>query len=212
MKLEGEFVFDASVQEVWDALFDPAVLAAAMPGCEKLERVDGSYIGELNVKVGPVQGKFTGKVDLLDTIEPKSYRMVVDGRGPQGFVKADATIVLEPDGSRTKLRYDADAKVGGKIVSVGQRLVETSARAIVKESLDGLSGNIKIRAEAHRAQQTTAGAASPTAGTGTPAIEYKRADAGKLAGSVAKEVGKTMAPAIVIGVVAIGVVIYLLVR
>lgn len=210
MKLEGEFVFDAGVQEVWDALFDPAVLAAAMPGCEKLERVDGSYVGELKVKVGPIQGKFTGKVDMLDTIEPKSYRMVVDGRGAQGFVKADATIVLEPDGTRTRLRYDADAKVGGKIASVGQRLVETSARAIVKESLDGLSDNIKIRAEAHRAQP--AAVAEPSPAGAPPAIEYKRADAGKLAGTVAKEVGKTMAPAIVIGAIAIGVVIYLLVR
>ena len=60
MKLEGDYRFEASVQEVWDALFDPVILAAVMPGCEKLELVDGHYVGEIKIKVGPVLGKFTG--------------------------------------------------------------------------------------------------------------------------------------------------------
>ena len=53
-----------------------------MPGCEKLELVDGSYLGEIKVKVGPIQGKFSGKVDLLDQVPPHSYRMLVDGAKP----------------------------------------------------------------------------------------------------------------------------------
>jgi carbon monoxide dehydrogenase subunit G len=203
MKLAGEYSFEAGVQEVWDALFDPQVLAAVLPGCEKLERVDGSYVGDINVKVGPIQGKFTGKVDLQDQVEPKSYKMIVDGRGPQGFVKATATIELVAAGTGTKIRYDSDAQVGGKIASVGQRLVETSARAIVKQSLEGLAENIKIRSAAHRA-------AAPV--VEAPVIEYKKADAGKLAGAVAKEVTKTIAPMLLIAAVAIGLVIYLLVR
>ena len=139
MKLDGEYFFDDSVKEVWDALFDPAVLAAVMPGCEKLDLVDGSYIGEIKVKVGPIQGKFSGKVDLLDIVEPQSYRMIVDGRGAQGFVKANAEIKLSIVDGKTRIVYTSEAQVGGKIASVGQRLVETSARAIVKESLQGLA-------------------------------------------------------------------------
>src|SRR4051812_11856519 len=150
MKLSGEYVFAAEVQEVWDALFDPAVLAAVLPGCEKLELVDGSYLGEIKVKAGPIQGKFTGKVDLLDQVPPKSYRMVIDGKGPQGFVKATARISLEPQGGSTKITYDSDAQVGGKIATVGERLIETSAKAIVKQSLEGLGENVVIRAAAHR--------------------------------------------------------------
>ena len=64
MKLEGDYRFDATVKDVWDALFDPAVLAAALPGCEKLERVDGQVVGQMKIKIGPVSGSFTGKVDL----------------------------------------------------------------------------------------------------------------------------------------------------
>lgn len=146
MKLEGDYLFEAPVNEVWKALLDPAVLAAVMPGCEKLELVDGSYVGDLNIKVGPVQGKFSGKVDLKDQAEPTSYTMLVDGRGAPGFVKATAHVRLEPEGEHTRMHYDADAQVGGKIASVGQRLLEASSRAITKQSLEGLNENIKIRA------------------------------------------------------------------
>lgn len=147
--------------------------------------------------------------------------MVIDGRGAQGFVKATAAIVLEPEGDKTRVKYTSDAQVGGKIASVGQRLVETSARAIVKESLEGLAENIKIRADAHRAHAAAApadpapGAASASdapAAPAAPVVEYKQADAGKLAGAVAKEVGKTFAPIIAIVVAGIVLVVYLIVR
>src|SRR5262245_44661671 len=121
MKLAGDYLFDAPVQEVWNALFDPEILAAVMPGCEKLERVDGRYRGELNVKVGPVQGKFTGTVDLKDTDEPRGYTMVIDGRGAPGFVKATAAVALEPEGAGTPIRSAAAAQAGGRAASVGQR-------------------------------------------------------------------------------------------
>ena len=92
MKLAGDHKFEAPVAEVWKALLDPVVLAAVMPGCEKLELVDGAYVGELNIKVGPVQGKFQGKVILSDVEDEKGYTMTVDGRGhlhvaPQGFTE-----------------------------------------------------------------------------------------------------------------------------
>jgi hypothetical protein len=274
MKLDGVYVFDASVQDVWDALFDPQVLAAVLPGCEKLELVDGAYLGELKVKVGPIQGQFSGKVDLLDLVEPTSYRMLIDGRGPQGFVKASASIVLTAEGSGTKITYDSDAQVGGKIATVGQRLIETSARAIVKQSLEGLHDNIKIRVAAYGAQRSAEPAVEPTpppavedapaptpeakpapavveaaaaepeptdvaakaepevapatpeaspvvAPVAPPApvaakpamvIEYKKADAGKLAATVAKEVTKTLAPTIILVAAVLAIVIYLLVR
>ncbi len=148
MKLEGDYLFEAPVQEVWNALFDPRVLAAVMPGCEKLEKVDGAFVGELSIKVGPVQGKFAGKVELKDVDAPKSYTMVIDGKGATGFMKATASVKLEEEGEHTRIRYSADAQVGGKIASVGQRLVEVTARAVAKQSLEGLHENVKIRAAA----------------------------------------------------------------
>src|SRR5262245_38425763 len=108
MKLAGDYLFDAPVQMVWNARFDPEILAAVMPGCEKLELVDGRYRGELNVKVGPVQGKFSGTVDLKDTDEPRAYTMVIDGRGAPGFVKANASVARQHESAGTRTRCDAE--------------------------------------------------------------------------------------------------------
>ena len=196
MKLEGDYRFDAAVQDVWNALFDPAVLAAALPGCEKLDLVDGAYVGEMTIKVGPISGKFTGKVQLEDKVEPERYKMIVDGRGPQGFVKATATIALAADRDGTKLHYDADAQIGGKIASVGQRLIDASARAITKQALDNLHENIKRRVAQKAAEVPV----------------YKQAEAGDMAKAVAKEVGKTLLPMIIIGVVAVAVIAWWLLR
>lgn len=236
MKLEGDYRFDATVQEVWDALFDPAILAAVMPGCEKLELLDGQYVGELKIKVGPVQGKFTGKVELADRQEPGSYRMIVDGRGAPGFVKATAAVTLETEDGGTRIRYDADAQVGGKIASVGQRLLEASARAIVAQSLDGLHANIKLRAAAHREAAAPAAvvvapapeaaatpeavplaAEPPTAELPTPVVEFTpiKVQPSALAKRVAKEMTSTLFPRSVLVAIIIlqaAVIAWLLLR
>src|SRR5262245_9414679 len=217
MKLAGDYLFDAPVQEVWNALFDPEILAAVMPGCEKLELVDGHDRGDLNVKVGPVQGKFTGTVDLKDTDEPRSYTMLIDGRGAPGFVKATAAVTLEPEGSGTRIRYDADAQVGGKVASVGQRLLEASARAIIKQSLEGLHENTRIRAASRAAGGSVASqpAQASAAGTGTsapqaqadpghpvPPVALKHVNQSELAASIAKEVARSLIPRpVLIGIV-----------
>jgi carbon monoxide dehydrogenase subunit G/uncharacterized protein YjbJ (UPF0337 family) len=180
---------------VWSALFDPVILAAVMPGCEKLDLVDGQYVGEIKVKVGPIQGKFTGKVDLKDKVEPESYTMIVDGRGAPGFVKATAAVKLAPEGERTRVFYDTDAQVGGKIASVGQRLLDASARAIVAQSLEGLHANIKLRAAAHReaaAKRSAAVAASPAAGDAAKPETSQPSEAAPAAAATAPEATKPL--------------------
>ena len=65
MKIAGEYTFDAPQAMVYEALQDPEVLTSVMPGCEKLEKIgENEYEGALNIKIGPVQGKFMGKVRL----------------------------------------------------------------------------------------------------------------------------------------------------
>jgi carbon monoxide dehydrogenase subunit G len=202
VKLAGDYKFDAPVAEVWKALLDPVVLAAVMPGCEKLELVDGAYVGELNIKVGPVQGKFQGKVVLSDVEEGKGYTMTVDGRGQSGFVKATAAVKLTPEGDETTMEYDADAQVGGRIASVGQRLIDSSAKAIIKESLEGLNANVKARANVAEGEEA----------------EVIKASQAEFATKVAKEVAKDLVPPpvrvalVVLALVGIGALIYLLAR
>jgi carbon monoxide dehydrogenase subunit G len=146
VKLEGDYTFEAPREVVWQALLDPNVLAKVMPGCEKLEKIgENEYKGALKIRVGPVQGQFEGLVNLSDITAPASYRMQVDGKGAPGFVKGVGEIHLEDQGTSTLMHYSGDAQVGGRIASVGQRLLESSAKALTRQSLDGLHDQIKAR-------------------------------------------------------------------
>ncbi len=146
MKIAGDYTFEAPRDLVWEALNDPNVLAQIMPGCEKLVQIgENEYEGALNIKVGPVQGIFQGLIKLTDISAPESYKMQVDGKGAPGFVKGVGGVVLEAQGDKTLMHYDGDAQVGGRIASVGQRLIESSAKSIIKQSLEGLHQYIKAK-------------------------------------------------------------------
>lgn len=213
MKIAGEFTFAAPRPLVWDALQDPRVLASVLPGCESLELVgDHEYEGKLKVKIGPVQGDYVGRVTLTDLDAPQAFRMAVDGRGQQGWVKATASIALAEEGATTRITYDSDAQVGGRIASVGQRLIETSARAIVRQSLEGLDTTMRARAETAEhvvAQGGTVEMAVAAAAEVAPPEEARTTEA-QVAASVAREVAKDLGPviarraAIFVAVAAIG--------
>lgn len=139
MKIAGEHLFEASREEVWKALLDPQVLAGTLPGFEQLEEVgENEYAGALNMRVGPVQGQFKGRVKLSDLEPPSSYRMKMSGKGAPGFVDGEGSLRLEEEGGATRLHYDIDAQVGGRIAGVGQRLLDSSAKVLSREALTGL--------------------------------------------------------------------------
>ena len=182
MKLDGEYVFQAPNDLVWASLLDPEVLAAVLPGCDRLELVgEDEYEGVLNIRIGPVQGKFDGTVKLEDIRVGEAFTMKVDGRGTPGFIKATAYVSLDPEGDGTRLSYEADAQVGGRIASVGQRLVESSARAIAKQSLEGLDGIMSAQSE------TDAQDAEPPPLPSSPSQT-------EFASAVAKEVARDVVP------------------
>ncbi len=161
MKLAGEHRFDAPRERVWRALLDPAILARTLPGCERLEQVaESEFRGVLNVQVGPVKGQFQGTLALSDLRAPESYRMKLDGSGPAGFLRGEGTVALAEDGGGTLLRYDLDAQVGGRMAGVGQRLLDSSAKSIARQGLEGLGRQL--------AALQPAAAPTPSAGNPVP--------------------------------------------
>ena len=146
MHIEGNYTFQAQRQAVWDAIMDPAVMGAALPGGEKLEKTsDTDYEGVMNVRVGPVQGKFQGKVVILEASEPASCTMSVDGRGTPGFINGTGAWQLAAEGDSTVMTYSGDVEVGGKIANVGQRLLDSSAKSITRQGLESLDAQIQAR-------------------------------------------------------------------
>jgi len=201
MKVAGDYMFDAPQRVVWDGLQDPAVLKATLPGCDHLDLVgENEYDAVLNIKIGPVQGKFKGKVKLEDIDEPNSYTMKISGQGAPGFVKATAGVSLSSVGDQTKMAYDSDAQVGGRIASVGQRLLDSSAKAIIKQSLEALNENMKVRAAAAagpskpEVADADASEAAAPASEPPPVVEVAAPSQAEFAANVAKEVAKDLIP------------------
>jgi hypothetical protein len=135
---------------VWEALLDPVVLSRTLPGCEDLRQTDErTFEGQLAMKVGPVQGIFQGKVALSNLEPPRGYTLSLSGKGAPGYVNGKGRLELEESGAAsTLLRYEVDAQVGGRIAGVGQRLLESSAKVITRQALEGLDAQIRERSGA----------------------------------------------------------------
>lgn len=146
VELVGEYDFPAPQELVWEMLMDPVVLAMTIAGCEKLERIDDNTLhGRLNLRIGPVQGFFQGKVESSDIRAPSSMHMTISGNGPAGAVRGEGNITLESMPGATRMRYDGTAQISGRIASVGQRVIDSSAKSIVKQSLQNLDRQIQAR-------------------------------------------------------------------
>jgi uncharacterized protein len=145
VKLQGTHRFAVGRQRLWEALLDPEILARTLPGCESLERTaDNSFRGVLNVAIGPVKGRFQGSLDLADLDPPNGYRLEVKGQGPAGFLKGAGVLRLaDAEGGGTELTYDLDAQVGGRLAAVGQRLLDSSARVVAQQGLEGLAAQVE---------------------------------------------------------------------
>jgi len=193
IELAGEYEFAASQELVWEMLMDPEVLAMTISGCEKLERVDDSTLqGLLNLRVGPVQGVFHGKVESTDVHPPDRLHMVVSGSGPAGAVRGEGNITLEAMAATTRLRYDGAVQVSGRIASVGQRVMDSSAKSIVRQSLQSLERQIQARLEPP-AQVADAPDVEP-AGAPSPAISPIAPSQTEFALNVARDVIKDFVP------------------
>ncbi len=135
MDMTGEYRIPAPRQRVWEALNDPEILKAAIPGCEELNMLPGNEMeARVKAKVGPVSATFTGKVTLNDLNPPESYRIAGEGKGgAAGFAKGGAEVNLAEDGADTILRYNAKADVGGKLAQIGSRLIQGTAKKMADD-------------------------------------------------------------------------------
>jgi carbon monoxide dehydrogenase subunit G len=130
MDITGEYLVPAARQRVWEALNDPAVLQASIAGCQQLEKVsDTSFAAIVTTRLGPISTTFRGTVDLTQLDPPNGYTLTGRGQGgAAGFAKMTARVDLQPQGDATLLRYSAQAEIGGKLASVGNRLVQSVAK------------------------------------------------------------------------------------
>lgn len=169
MELQQERHLPLPRQTVWDALNDPEVLKACIPGCESFDKVDdNTYESAVKAKIGPVNARFKGKVTLTDLNPPESYSMSFQGQGGQaGFVKGSADVTLTQSDGGCTVGYTAKAQLGGKLAQLGSRLVDGAARKTANEFFDNFVEHMGGSGEEE--EGATAEASADAAGSGANA-------------------------------------------
>lgn len=132
MQLSGEYVSQAPPEQVYRMMQDPDVLKEALPGCERLEPIgEDAYEATMTIGIGMIKGKYNGKVSIHDKNEPTSWRMKIEGKGPQGEMTGDGLIQLAPEGEGTRVSWSGDANVRGVLARIGGRVIQPAAKSIV---------------------------------------------------------------------------------
>lgn len=175
MKIYGSNVVSHAIPVVWDALLDPQVLAATIPGCERLTATgENAYDMTVTAGVAAIKGTYRGACSLYDLKEHSALTMKLSGSGAPGTV--DATVVVslnEATPGSTRIDYEADAVVGGMVGGVGQRMLTSVSKRMAAEFF----GNVAKAIE--NGVPTAASEAAPAAGqpTGQPSTQSAAAPA-----------------------------------
>ncbi len=135
MDMQGSRQLAITQQQAWDALNDPAVLKACIPGSDKVESTgENQYAIGMALKIGPVSAKFAGKITLLDIVPPMSYTINFEGQGgAAGFGKGNSAVALVANDAGCELNYTVHASVGGKVAQLGQRLIDGAAKSMAED-------------------------------------------------------------------------------
>jgi carbon monoxide dehydrogenase subunit G len=140
MKVSGSYTLPVGQERAFALLLDPAVLTRCMPGCEGLDKTgENQYAMRMKMLLGSMSGLFEGKVTIADVNPPSSYKLTVEGKGKIGFMKGEGVLTLTPAENMTAVQYDGEVQVGGTIAAVGQRLIDTTSKMLIKRFFEKLA-------------------------------------------------------------------------
>lgn len=140
MKIAGSYTVPVPQEKAYTLLQDPVILAQCMPGTDTLEKIgDDEYAMKMKMAIASFSGLFTGKVKIADAQPPDSFHLLVEGNGKIGFLKGDGLLSLVPIENATEVKYEGEVQVGGTIAAVGQRLLDTTSKMIIKKFFEKFS-------------------------------------------------------------------------
>ncbi|MCW2795157.1 carbon monoxide dehydrogenase subunit G [Nocardioides sp.] len=165
MKIAGADTIPFPVAQVWDALLDPQVLVATIPGCERLESTgENTYAMTVTAGVAAIKGTYAGSCSLSDLQPHESLVMKLQGAGAPGTVDATVDVSFEDLGDQgTRIAYQADAVVGGMVGGVGQRMLSSVSKRMAGEFF----GNVAASLGEQRAPANIVGTAADKQGVFT---------------------------------------------
>jgi uncharacterized protein len=141
MKISGSHALALAPERAYELMQDPDVLARSMPGCESLEKIGpDEYRMKMKMALASLSGAFDGKVRITDQSPPDSFRLMVEGSGKIGFMKGEGLLKFAAQGDGSEVSYEGDVQVGGTIAAIGQRLIDSTARMMIKKFFEKLVG------------------------------------------------------------------------
>jgi carbon monoxide dehydrogenase subunit G len=131
MLIEGKFAVAAPRERVWQAIVDPALMVACIPGCETIETIDDThYRTTILVEVGPIKARFNLVVEVTGQSPPDSIASVT--RGEEGtrasILNAESRVSLAAlDGGQTEVAYRSEVSVTGRLGRFGLGIMKKKA-------------------------------------------------------------------------------------
>ena len=162
MELTGQERIAAPRAQVWQALNDPEILKACIPGCESIELTSPTEMqARITLRLGPIKASFSGQVTLSNVDPPNGYTISGEGSGGSaGGARGSADVRLAEDGDGSLLTYRVTSQVTGKIAQLGARLVDSAAQKLAGDFFAAFNNSF---------QQTVAGAPLLSAAPAPPA-------------------------------------------
>lgn len=137
MKIAGSNVVEQPVEKVWEAILDPRVLVATIPGCERLVVTGGpgdhAYDMTVTAGVAAIKGTYQGQCTLSDLRQHEGLTMHLSGAGAPGTIDATVAVTFAAAEGGTEIAYEADAVVGGMVGGVGQRMLTSVSKRMAGE-------------------------------------------------------------------------------
>jgi carbon monoxide dehydrogenase subunit G len=167
MNMTGEQRIAAPRQRVWEALNDPEILRASIPGCQSLEKeADDRFTATVQVKVGPIGARFKGVVSLADLNPPNGYALILQGNGGiAGSVKGSAKVSLSEEAGGTLISFEVEAQVGGRMAQLGGPIIDATAKQLAGKFFSRLGEIVGEAAQPSEPARAKAGASTITLGS-----------------------------------------------
>lgn len=146
MDLKGKDVLSASKEQVWNSLMDSNLLAKITPGVSTLEEIEpDKYKAIADINIGPVNGSFKGKLDILDKVDQESFTIKVNQKSKIGNVDAKVNILLtELDANKTELSFAGRANMSGLLARTGSRVMTGVANTITKQFFEAFREELSV--------------------------------------------------------------------
>jgi len=139
VKISGTHTLSLPPEQAYQRMQDPEMLVQCMPGCESLEKIgEDQYRMKMKMALASVSGAFDGKVRITERT-PESFRLVVEGSGKLGFMKGDGLLKFSAAEAGTNVSYEGDIQIGGTIAAVGQRMIDGTAKLLIKKFFERLA-------------------------------------------------------------------------